>query len=297
VGCSLGRGASILEAPGYPRRFASTSPPLWNIHSEHWRRPFGDQAEDGPVPTTNSRPKTARERPVRHPWPLCGEAARAVFSRLPAAMTPRRRFRARNSAFCVMAAKLYPSTSACGLLDSGGSLSWNLGSPWRLSLGTATGQEGCGILRATECLVPAWANESLYAVRPLAEQPACIGWRRIASERRGDSEAAGYYGLLTVAVPRPPKNARAEQLPLESLDAWQKEIRTLRVCTAVWDALADNDAAELRDYCRARNQTWPGNAGFSGEEHGGKAGRRAVRVGSGGGWPGPLCAQLSPPSD
>ena len=35
-------------------------------------------------------------------------------------------------------------------------------------------------------------------------------------------------------------------LPLEPVDAWCREIRALRICTAVWDALAGNDAAELR---------------------------------------------------
>ena len=78
------------KRPAIHRPFASTSPPLWNFHSEHWRRPFGDRAADRGHPTTTSSPKTARGRPVRHPWPPCAEAARPVFSRLSAAMTPKK---------------------------------------------------------------------------------------------------------------------------------------------------------------------------------------------------------------
>jgi hypothetical protein len=53
---------------------------------------------------------------------------------------------------------------------------------------------------------------------------------------------AGWYGLLTATG----KPARADALPPEPMDIWQREIRALRNATALWDAIAAEDAASLR---------------------------------------------------
>ncbi len=48
---------------------------------------------------------------------------------------------------------------------------------------------------------------------------------------------AGFYGLLT---------ATGKTLPPEPVDIWHREIRALRNATALWDAIAAEDAAGLR---------------------------------------------------
>ena len=75
----------------------------------------------------------------------------------------------------------------------------------------------------------------------MAEQP-CL--HRILGECHGSERIlwfANLYGLLTVAASR-----RGRTLPPEPLETWRKEIRALRTCTAVWDAIAGKDETELR---------------------------------------------------
>jgi hypothetical protein len=93
-----------------------------------------------------------------------------------------------------------------------------------------------GSLLTTDWLVPAWANDDLTAVHPLAEQP-CL--HRLLATCPHDQvvKLAGWYGLLT---------ATGKPLPPEPVDTWHREIRALRSATGLWDAIAGKDEATLR---------------------------------------------------
>jgi len=93
-----------------------------------------------------------------------------------------------------------------------------------------------GAVLATDRLVPAWARDDLAATYPCAEQP-CI--HRVLADCRHDRVVhfAGLYGLLT---------ATGKNLQPEPVETWHREIRALRNATALWDAIAAEDAAELR---------------------------------------------------
>jgi hypothetical protein len=98
-----------------------------------------------------------------------------------------------------------------------------------------------GAVITTDWLVPIWAHDDLAATRPCAEQP-CL--HRVLADCRHDQvlRLAGFYGLLTATG----KAARADALPPEPVDIWHREIRALRSATALWDAIAAEDAAALR---------------------------------------------------
>ena len=93
-----------------------------------------------------------------------------------------------------------------------------------------------GAVITTDWLVPVWAHDELATIRPCAEQP-CL--HRVLADCRHDQvlRLAGWYGLLT---------ATGKPLPPEPVDIWHREIRALRSATAVWDAIAAEDAAALR---------------------------------------------------
>jgi hypothetical protein len=93
-----------------------------------------------------------------------------------------------------------------------------------------------GSLLTTDWLVPAWAHDDLTAAHPMAEQP-CLHRVLAACPHDQVVKLAGWYGLLT---------ATGKPLPLESIDTWFREIRTLRNATALWDAIAGKDEAALR---------------------------------------------------
>jgi hypothetical protein len=102
-----------------------------------------------------------------------------------------------------------------------------------------------------ECLVPKWSGDELTPDQPCSRQP-CL--HRLLADCPPDAEGifqfAGRYGLLTVSLPRPPEPGRvvrAEALPPEPLDIWRREIRVLRTCTELWDAIAggNRDATDL----------------------------------------------------
>ncbi len=87
-------------------------------------------------------------------------------------------------------------------------------------------------------------NDELTRDRPCARQP-CLN--RIVAEcldanpilRRADG-----YGLLTASIPRSPapgEIVRADALPPEPVEIWRKEIRTLRACADLWDAITAGD--------------------------------------------------------
>ena len=94
--------------------------------------------------------------------------------------------------------------------------------------------EGTAI--TTDWLVPVCAHDDLAATNPCAEQPC---FHRILADCRHDQvlRLAGWYGLLT---------ATGKTLPPEPVDIWHREIRALRSTTALWDAIAAEDAAGLR---------------------------------------------------
>ncbi len=93
-----------------------------------------------------------------------------------------------------------------------------------------------GTVITTDWLVPAWASDDLAATYPCDEQP-CL--HRVLADYRHDRIVylAGLYGLLT---------ATGKTLPPEPVDTWHREIRALRNATALWDAIAAEDAAALR---------------------------------------------------
>ena len=92
-----------------------------------------------------------------------------------------------------------------------------------------------------ECLVPKWASDQLTPDRPCARQPC---FHRVLADCPPVPEQilrlADRYGLLTVTIPRKPspgETVRADALPPEPLDIWRAEIRALRTCTELWDAI------------------------------------------------------------
>src|SRR5271157_5535100 len=93
-----------------------------------------------------------------------------------------------------------------------------------------------GAVITTDWLVPASAQDDLAAAHPCAEQP-CL--HRVLADCRHDRivHLAALYGLLT---------ATGKTLPPEPVETWHREIRALRNATALWDAIAAEDAAALR---------------------------------------------------
>jgi hypothetical protein len=102
---------------------------------------------------------------------------------------------------------------------------------------------GDGASAAVECLVAKWTDDELARDFPCARQP-CL--HRIFADCPPDAQRilslAGRYGLLTVSIPRTPvpgQIVRANALPPEPVEIWQKEIQALRACTELWDSIAN----------------------------------------------------------
>ena len=90
--------------------------------------------------------------------------------------------------------------------------------------------------KGSDCLVPVGTPDDLAATHPCVEQP-CL--HRVLADCRHDRivHFASLYGLLT---------ATGKNLQPEPVDIWHREIRALRNATALWDAIAAEDAAALR---------------------------------------------------
>jgi hypothetical protein len=93
-----------------------------------------------------------------------------------------------------------------------------------------------GAVVTADWLVPAWAHDELTAAHPCAEQP-CI--HRVLAECPHDQvvKVASLFGLLT---------ASGKLLVPEPVEAWHREIRTLRNTTALWDAVSAEDGTARR---------------------------------------------------
>jgi len=93
-----------------------------------------------------------------------------------------------------------------------------------------------GEVLTTDWLMPAVRDDDVAAAHPCAEQP-CV--HRMLAECPADQivRLANAIGLLT---------ALGKVLPPEPVDIWRREIRALRNATALWDAIAAEDAAALR---------------------------------------------------
>lgn len=100
--------------------------------------------------------------------------------------------------------------------------------------------------------MPKWPDDELAPDIPCARRP-CL--HRILADCPPDTERiltlAGRYGLLTVSIPRAPapgQVVKANVLPPEPVEIWRKEIRALRACLELWDAVpAGKEIAAVRE--------------------------------------------------